>query len=101
MGPRWIGCLTAPQPWMSGNVNGNRLGMGGNAQNRCVRVRESTLGSPRVMGEWDGHGKPQESRWRGIGRCGQLMEGDGSPRWVVTTQKRCVVGGISVFCNTL
>src|SRR5260370_9926264 len=76
MGPRWVGCLMAPQPWMSGNVDGNRLGMGGNAQNRRVHAQESTLGSPREMGEWDGHGK-RPVGGGGIG-C-QLVEGAASP----------------------
>ncbi len=62
---------------MSGNVDGNRLGMGGNAQNRRVCAQELTLGSPRVMGEWDGHGT-RPGGGGGIG--GQLMEGGGSPR---------------------
>ena len=51
--------------------------MGGNAQNRRVCAQELTLGSPRVMGEWDGHGT-RPGGGGGIG--GQLMEGGGSPR---------------------
>src|SRR5258708_1048522 len=96
MGPRWVGCLTAPQLWMSGNGNGNQLAMGGKAQNRKVCAREWTLGPPRGRVWWEGHRTRPEG---GGGVGGGVREGGGGGRWgvdggggeaqvVVMTQKR-------------
>src|SRR5258708_36398382 len=88
MGPPQKGIIMAPQP-CEPEVDRNQPGSGWmgpqSGAHVCVHMRESTLGSPRVMGEWDGNGTRPGG---GGGVCQSNMEGGGSPGRVVVTNRR-------------